>query len=123
MIDEVFSKKYKPSGKGTLRLNDDEIIKYLKEVPSWKVIAENKELKLYKEFDFVDFKKIMYFVNKIAAITEKNEHHSMMFVEYKSVKIGWWTHVIIGLHENDFLMTVKPMKFLMFFLRKDVFNV
>jgi len=100
-------KKCKPCRKGATKLHDDEIILYLKEVPSWKVIAENEELKLYKEFDFVDFEETMYFVNKVAALAEKNEHHPMMLVEYKSVKIWWWTHVIIGLHENDFLMAAK----------------
>ena len=100
-------KKCKPCRKGAIKLHDDEIILYLKEVPSWKVIAENEELKLYKEFDFQDFEETMYFVNKVAAIAEKNEHHPVMLVEYKSVKIWWWTHIIIGLHENDFLMAAK----------------
>ena len=100
-------KNCEPCKRGAPKLNDTKIIKYLKEVTSWRVVSEDEELKLLKIFDFVDFEETMYFVNKVAALAEQNGHHPVMLVEFRSVKIWWWTHKIGGLHENDFIMAAK----------------
>jgi len=96
-----------PCQSGAPKLTDEQIIERLKEVSSWRVISEEEELKLFKKFDFVDFEETMYFVNKVAALAEKNGHHPVMLVEFRSLEIWWWTHKISGLHENDFIMAAK----------------
>lgn len=100
-------KNCEPCKSGAPKLTDEQIIDYLKELPSWRVIAEDEELKLYKQFDFQDFEETMYFVNKVAALAEQNGHHPVMLVEFRTVGIWWWTHKISGLHENDFIMASK----------------
>ena len=100
-------KTCEPCKKGAQKLSDTQIIAYLKEVSSWRVVSEDEELKLFKLFEFVDFEETMYFVNKVAALAEHEGHHPVMLVEFRSVKVWWWTHKIRGLHENDFIMGTK----------------
>ena len=44
---------------------------------------------------------------KIANISEKENHHPSIMLEWDKVTVRWWTHKIKGLHENDFIMSAK----------------
>jgi len=108
-------KKCLPCQSGEARLTNIEMIDYLKEIMDWKVIAEDEEFRLLKEYHFTDYEETMYFVNKIAALAEHNEHHPVMLVEFRSLKVWWWTHKVGGLHENDFIMAAKTDELLTVF--------
>lgn len=86
-------------------LEDEKIIKLKSKLsPGWRLI-ENK--KLYKEFPFENYKRVMAFAQEIAAIAEKENHHPDMFLHYQSVEVELSTHFIGGLSENDFIMAAK----------------
>lgn len=42
-----------------------------------------------------------------AEAAEAEGHHPRLTVEWGSVVVEWWTHVISGLHCNDFVMATK----------------
>jgi 4a-hydroxytetrahydrobiopterin dehydratase len=44
---------------------------------------------------------------KFAAIAEQVNHHPVIMLEWGKVTVTWWTHVIGGLHKNDFIMAAK----------------
>jgi len=69
------------------------------------VVRDNK--KITREFNFVNFKHTMSFVNEVARIAEEEGHHPVMHVGYGSVEIELWTHAIDGLSENDFIIAAK----------------
>jgi len=104
---KLLKRKCKAYSNKTSKLSDEEIITFLKEVSSWRVIAQNGILKLFKEYHFQNYEEGIYFVNKVASISETNEHHPILLVKFNSVEVWWWSSEITGLHENDFIMASK----------------
>jgi 4a-hydroxytetrahydrobiopterin dehydratase len=50
----------------------------------------------------------MEFINKVAQLAEKENHHPDIRVfGYKNVEIELSTHAISGLSENDFILVAK----------------
>ena len=47
---------------------------------------------LYKEFEFKDFKSAVNFINRVAELSEKINHHPHLWNNYKKVGIRLTTH-------------------------------
>ena len=101
---ELENRRCKPCEGGVPPLNEDEILEYITVVKEW-IVRDNK--KISKEFNFVNFKHTMSFVNEIARLAEEEGHHPVMHVSYGSVEIELWTHAVDGLSENDFILAAK----------------
>lgn len=63
--------------------------------------------KIRKEYKFKDFKEAMAFVNKVADVAQKDDHHPDIHIFYNRVQLELWTHAIGGLSENDFIVAAK----------------
>jgi 4a-hydroxytetrahydrobiopterin dehydratase len=96
-----------PCRGNTPPLTESEIADLRFHVPEWELIVQDYMLRLRRRFKFKNFMEAMNFTNKIAVIAEEQGHHPLMIVEWGSVTIQWWTHVIKGLHRNDFIMAAK----------------
>jgi 4a-hydroxytetrahydrobiopterin dehydratase len=92
---------------GELTLTDPEIEDLLLHVHGWEVKEVNGMKRLEKVFKFKNFAQALEFTNKIGALAEEEEHHPLIITEYGRVTVDWWTHVIKGLHKNDFIMAAK----------------
>ncbi len=104
-MKDLQEKKCVPCEGGTKPFDNNEILKYAKQLPvGWRVL-ENKKLR--KEFPFENFKKGMAFVNKVADLAEEENHHPDICIQYSGVDIEFQTHAIGGLSENDFIMAAK----------------
>lgn len=55
---------------------------------AWK----EKENKLYKAFEFKDFKEAFAFMTKVATLAEKQEHHPTWTNTYNKLEIWLSTH-------------------------------
>jgi len=93
--------------KDSPRLNLEEISDLCLEIPDWDLAYENDIPTLTRSFSFADFDKAIRFVNKIALLSELEDHHPKILVEWGRVTVSWWTHIIQGLHRNDFVMAAK----------------
>ncbi len=49
----------------------------------------------------------MDFVNKVADIAESEGHHPDLYIFYNKVTVELWTHEVLGLSENDFILAAK----------------
>ena len=78
-----------------------------KEVKGWVLEEKNEHLQISKEFRFKDFKEAIEFVNKVGAIAQEQGHHPNLYIIYNKVKVILYTHVIAGLHENDFILAAR----------------
>jgi len=92
---------------GELTLTDPEIEDLLLHVHGWEVKEVNGMKRLEKVFKFKNFAQALEFTNKIGALAEEEDHHPLIITEYGRVTVDWWTHVIKGLHKNDFIMAAK----------------
>jgi len=65
------------------------------------------EGKLIKLFPFANYYQTMAFVNALAWLSHREDHHPMLTVGYNSCRVEYWTHAIDGLSENDFICAAK----------------
>ena len=101
----LIDKKCVPCRGGVPPLTTEETQKYLKELKIEWQVTDNK--KISREFKFKSFREAMDFVNKVAEVAEKEDHHPDMKISYRKVVMELTTHAIGGLSENDFIMARK----------------
>ena len=102
---ELINKKCKPCEGGIPKLTQEEIKFYnFQLMTPWPVVDG---VKISKSFPFKDFIQSIKFVNKLAEIAEAEGHHPVIHVFYSKLEIDLWTHAILGLSENDFILAAK----------------
>lgn len=92
---------------GEPTLTEAEIEELKLHVPEWQVREVNGMKRLERTFKFRNFAEALTFTNKVGAIAEEEDHHPLIITEWGKVTLQWWTHVIGGLHKNDFIMAAK----------------
>ena len=85
----------------------EQISEFLNNYLEWELIEDNQVPQLKRIFKFNDYFGSVDFTKKIADISEKENHHPSILLEWGKVTVRWWTHKIKGLHENDFIMATK----------------
>jgi len=73
------------------------------QLPEWTVGEKTIE----REFHFQDFRQSMAFVNQVADLAEKQNHHPDISIAYGKVKLVLSTHKVSGLSLNDFILAAK----------------
>lgn len=74
------------------------IAQRLAALPDW--IADGKTIS--RTFRFPDFEATMAFVNAVADIARRVNHHPDLEVGYSRVRVSYTTHDTGGLSERDF---------------------
>jgi 4a-hydroxytetrahydrobiopterin dehydratase len=86
-------------------LTEAEATHYSKDVPEWKLSPDFK--KITRNYKFKDFKEAMVFVDKVAALVDKEGHHPDISISYNNVTLDLTTHAMKGLSINDFIVAAK----------------
>jgi len=81
-------------------LTETEANKQLDSIPGW-TLAERSISKVY---EFGDFIHAMGFVNMVAMLAERANHHPDVDIRYNKVTIALSTHSAGGLTEKDFAL-------------------
>jgi len=102
---DLTKKTCKPCEGGVSAMSKSQAEQMLKNISGWELCL--KENKISKTFKFGDFYKTMAFVNAIAWVAGRENHHPQMEVSYGKCKIDLSTHAIGGLSENDFILAAK----------------
>lgn len=84
-----------------------EIAKLQPAVPEWAIVEKDAVKRLEKVFKFKDFAGALAFTVKVGDLAESEDHHPSILTEWGRVMVSWWTHVVGGLHRNDFIMAAK----------------
>lgn len=92
---------------GDPSLTEAEIAELLPQVPEWILVERDGIPHLQRVFKFKNYAQSLDFTNKVAAIAEEQDHHPLIVLEWGRVTVEWWTHVVKGLHKNDFIMAAK----------------
>ncbi len=75
-----------------------EIQKRMTALKNWALDSDS----IIKDKTFMDFKEAVDFVNKVAEIAEKHNHHPSILINYNNVRISLTTHSVKGLTSKDF---------------------
>ncbi|MEB2334736.1 MAG: 4a-hydroxytetrahydrobiopterin dehydratase [Anaerolineaceae bacterium] len=92
---------------GDPALTESEIAELLPQVPEWQLVERDAIPCLQRVFKFKNYAQSLDFTNKVAFIAEKEDHHPLIVLEWGRVTVQWWTHIVKGLHKNDFIMAAK----------------
>ena len=109
-MNELAGKTCEACKAGAPLATQEEIDKYIPQIPDWDIIEVNGVRQLRRIFIFDNFADALSFTNKVGAIAEKEGHHPALLTEWGKVTVTWWTHKILGLHVNDFIMAAKTDK-------------
>jgi 4a-hydroxytetrahydrobiopterin dehydratase len=99
-LTEKHCKACKP---GSPALTKSQIAKLLPQISGWK----NATAEISRTFDFKDFHQTMEFVNAVAWISHREDHHPDIKVGYNRCEVHYSTHSVNGLSENDFICAAK----------------
>ena len=100
---DLTDKRCQPCEGGMPPLTDAKADSLLKELDGWQRSANL----IYKTFRFKDYYQTMAFVNAVAWMPHREDHHPDLMVGYNSCKVEYSTHAIHGLSENDFICAAK----------------
>lgn len=72
---------------------------------NWEVSSDNKAIN--RAFSFANFYETVEFINAIAWIANKENHHPDLEAGYHYCRVKFYTHAIKGLSLNDFICAAK----------------
>ncbi len=107
---DITNRHCQPCEGGIPPLTAEAAASLLHELPGWTLLDQRLE----KTFAFRNHYEAMAFVNAIAWVSHREDHHPELAVGYKDVRVRYWTHAIGGLSENDFICAAKVEKLLVF---------
>ena len=81
------------------------VAKLLKQLSRWTTDAKSEAIR--RTFAFEDYYGTMAFVNAVAWIAHREDHHPDMTVGYNKVGVVFSTHDAGGLTDNDFDCAAK----------------
>jgi 4a-hydroxytetrahydrobiopterin dehydratase len=102
-VSDLASKQCKPCTGGVPPLSQAETDSLMKQLEGWQ---QSGNL-IGKTYRFKNYYQTIAFVNAIAWMAHREDHHPNIAVAYDSCRVEYSTHAINGLSENDFICAAK----------------
>ena len=93
----------RPLPAGTPPLARAEIDALLAEAPGWSYDGRV----ISKSYAFEDYHRTMAFVNAVAWIAHREDHHPDLAVGYNRCRVDFSTHSVGGISRNDFICAAR----------------
>jgi len=97
------AKNCRPLPKGTPALAAADVAAMLRELEGWNL--ENGAIS--KTFFFPDYQQTLAFVNAVAWIATRQDHHPDLLVQFDRCRVSYATHSVGGISENDFISAAR----------------
>ena len=95
----------KPCEGGTLPLDRNAATALLAQVSGW--VLSDTAGEISRTFRFKNYYETMAFVNALAWIAHREDHHPDIEVGYNRCHVRFSTHSVKGLSQNDFICAAK----------------
>ncbi|MBX3640633.1 MAG: 4a-hydroxytetrahydrobiopterin dehydratase [Nitrosomonas sp.] len=102
-MNELATQKCKPCEGGIEPLTAETAAILLEQLEGWQL----QDNKICKTYSFKNYYQTMAFVNALAWISHREDHHPDITVGYNRCDVVYTTHAINGLSENDFICAAK----------------
>lgn len=102
---DLTDKSCKPCEGGVAPLTVNEAEEAMTQVKGWELSEDGKMIS--RKFGFKDFYQTMAFINAMAWVANSEDHHPDFSAGYNNCEVGYTTHAIGGLSENDFICAAK----------------
>ncbi|WP_297365567.1 4a-hydroxytetrahydrobiopterin dehydratase [Acidiferrobacter sp.] len=104
-MTELRQKSCRPCEGGVEPMSLSRARELMAQIPKWTLDETGPAL--VRTFHFANFYETMAFVNAIAYIANREDHHPDLRVGYKECVVRYQTHAIGGLSDNDFICAAK----------------
>ncbi len=102
-LSNLASKQCKPCAADTPALSHDKVNSLMQQLDGWTLV----DRLISKTFEFKNYYQTMAFVNAVAWLSHREDHHPEMTVGYNKCHVEYTTHALNGLSENDFICAAK----------------
>ncbi|MFO7975077.1 MAG: 4a-hydroxytetrahydrobiopterin dehydratase [Candidatus Hydrogenedentota bacterium] len=107
-LEELALQDCVPCEGGVPALEGPELAALMRKLAApWELVEEHH---LEREYTFDGYAPAVDFMNAVAHIAQKQNHHPDIGLTYGKVKITVWTHKADGLTLNDFVFAAKVEK-------------
>lgn len=86
-------------------IGEADAAQWLALLPDWRIDERTHGIR--KTFSFADYFHTIAFVNAVASIAHREDHHPELDVSYNRVSVHYSTHDVGGLSLNDFICAAK----------------
>ncbi len=86
-------------------LSEGDAKQLLASLDDWTQGSDGKQIQ--REFHFKNYYQTIAFVNALAWIAHREDHHPDLGVHYNKCSVRFSTHSVGGLSENDFICAAK----------------
>ena len=87
------------------RLNPARVRELMPQIPGWDLVEDGHALS--RTFEFANYYETMAFVNALAFMAHREDHHPDLGVHYNRCVVRFSTHDVGGLSENDFICAAR----------------
>jgi 4a-hydroxytetrahydrobiopterin dehydratase len=88
---------------GAPRLSADELGAHLASLPGWRIAGD----RIVKQYDFANYHETIAFVNALAFVANREDHHPDLAVHYAKCIVTFATHDAGGVTQNDVICAAK----------------
>jgi 4a-hydroxytetrahydrobiopterin dehydratase len=85
------------------KLSEPEILAKMPTAKGWERHGDM----LIRSWQFPSFRRALEFVNQVAALAEKSDHHPDIILSYRKVRLELSTHSDGGLTDKDFELAAE----------------
>ena len=100
---DLAARQCKPCAAGTPPLSQDMASKLVQQLDGWM----QYDHLIGKTFQFKNYYQTIAFVNAVAWLSHREDHHPELTVTYNTCHVEYTTHSVNGLSENDFICAAK----------------
>lgn len=104
-VCDLSNRHCEPCEGGIAPMDREQAEAYLAELEGWELSADGKMIN--KRFEFRGFFRTMSFINAMAWVVNQENHHPDFSAGYNFCEVGFTTHAIDGLSENDFICATR----------------
>ena len=87
------------------RLGQARIAELMPQLPGWELAEDGRAL--LRTFAFKNYHHTLAFVNALAWVAHREDHHPDLGVHYDRCLVRWSTHDVGGLSENEFICEAR----------------
>jgi 4a-hydroxytetrahydrobiopterin dehydratase len=84
-------------------LNPNQVSELIKQLDGWT----KNGMSIERSFKFDNHYEVISFVNAVAWISHRQDHHPEIAIGYNKCAVEYTTHAVNGLSKNDFICAAK----------------
>lgn len=92
-----------PCVRGAPRLSDSAVAEAIAHLPGWARVAD----RIAKTYRFANYHETIAFVNAVAWIAHRTDHHPDLSVHYNRCVVSYSTHDAGGVTQNDLVCAAR----------------